>query len=232
MGQSQRRGAGAPEGDWSRYDLEAMGLRVLSGRRLGFSQRRAGFVALASDIDEDTDVAAVWLVHHPGSADSAQHTLDFERGTGGWRLLGGGGNSAEEFSLAGRPLASVHGPTSMMRLVSSSASRSRTDREKDATGLGVAAAGWVACAGFRVAAEVGHLQASGRSIPVPRHGFVIVAWRSPPALARPLIVAVGKDGSRLTELGPHDALDSLTWDSIERALLEDSPPDPRRPGAD
>jgi hypothetical protein len=208
-----------------------MGLQALTGRRLGLPQRRAGFVVLASDINEDADVAAVWLMHHPGSADSAQHTLEFER-SGGWRFLGGGSNSAQEFSLAGRPSASVHGPTSMMRLVSSSAARSRTDREKDATGLGVAGAGWVACAGFRVAAEVGHLRADGRSIPVPGHGYVIVAWRSPPASARPLIVAVGNDGSRLTELGPHDYLDSLTWDSIERALLEDSPPDPRRPGAD
>jgi hypothetical protein len=193
-----------------------MGLRALTGRRLGLQQRRAGFVVLASDIDEDADVAAVWLVHHPGSPDSAQHTLDFER-SGDWRFLGGGSNSAQEFSLAGRPSASVHGPTSMMRLVSSSASRSRADREKDATGLGVAGAGWVACAGFRVAAEVGHLQVGGRSIPVPGHGFVIVVWRSPPALARPLIVAVGNDGSRLTELGPHDSLDSLTWDSIEKS---------------
>jgi hypothetical protein len=107
-----------------------------------------------------------------------------------------------------------------MRLMSSSAVRSRADREKD-TGLGVAGAGWVACAGFRLATEVGHLQVGARSIRVPGHGYVIVAWRSSPALARPPIVAVGKDGSRLSELGPNDSLDTLTWESVERALLDD-----------
>jgi hypothetical protein len=213
-------GTGAPEGDWSRHDLGGMGLRVLPGRGLGFSRRRAGFVAMARDIDGDAGVAAVWLVHHPGSLDTAEHTLEFERGDG-WRFLGGGSSSAREFSLAGRPSASVHGPTSLMRLMSSSAGRSRADREKDATGLGVAGTGWVACAGFRLATEVGHLQVGARSIPVPGHGYAIVAWRSSPALARPLIVAVGNDGSRLSELGPNDSLDSLTWKSVERALLDD-----------
>ena len=36
---------------------------------------------------------------------------------------------------------------------------------------------------------------------------MIVGW-TPPALAKPLMVAVGKDGSRLSELGPDDFLDS------------------------
>jgi hypothetical protein len=115
----------------------------------------------------------------------------------------------------------------MLTLVSSSASRSWIDRERLAGGLGVAGAGWVACAGFRVAAEAGHLQAGERVIPVARHGYAIVAWRSPPALTRPLIVALGDNGSRLSELGPHGSLDSLSWESIEQALLDDPPPPPR-----
>jgi hypothetical protein len=203
-----------------------MGLRVLSGRQLGFAQRRAGFVALASDVDDDEGVAAVWLVRHPGSADSAQHTLEFERGDG-WQSLGGGSSNAREFSLDHRPSASVHGPASMLKLVSSSASRSWIDREQLAGGLGVAGARWVACAGFRVAAEVGHLQAGDRLIPIARHGYAIVAWRSPPTLTRPLIVALSNAGARLTELGPHDSLDSLSWEAIEQALLDDPPPSPR-----
>jgi hypothetical protein len=207
--------------DWSAHDLEGMGLRVLSGRGLAFSQRRAGFVPLASDADEDSGIAVVWLVRHPGSPDSAEHTLQFER-AGGWRFLGGDSGSASELSLAGRPSASVHGPSSMMRLLGSSAGRSWTDREKQAGGMGVAGAGWVARAGFRVATEVGQLQVGERLIPVPGHGYVIVGWRSPPAMARPLIVAVGKDGSRLSELGPNDSLDSLTWESVQRALLDET----------
>jgi len=203
-----------------------MGHRVLSGRRLGFAQRRAGFVALASDVDDDGGVAAVWLVRHPGSLDSAQHTLEFER-RDGWRLLGGASSNAQEFSLDHRPSAPVHGPANMLNLVSSSASRSRIDRERLAGGLGVAGAGWVACAGFRVASEVSHLQAGDRVIPVPGHGYAIVAWRSAPVLTRPPIAALSHNGARLSELGPHDSLDSLSWETIEQALLDDSPPTPR-----
>lgn len=171
----------------------------------------------------------MWLVRRPGSPESAQHTLEFERNNG-WRFLGGGSSSAREISLDRRPEAPASGPASMMRLVSSSASRSRIDRERPAGGLRAAEAGWVACAGFRVAAEVAHLQAAGRSIPVPGHGYVIVAWRSPPALTRPLIAAVSNNRSVLSELGPHDLLDSLSWESIEQALADDPLPPPRPPG--
>ena len=169
-----------------------------------------------SDVDEDAGVAMVWLLRHPGAPDSAEHALQFER-EGGWRFLGGAGSSARELPLAGRPSASVHGPSTMMRFLSSSASRSRAGPEQQE-------AGWVSCASFRLATEVGQLQVAERSIPVPDHGYVIVGWRSPSARARPLIVAVGKDGSRLSELGPDDFLDSLTWESVQRSLPDDPLP--------
>lgn len=84
--------------------------------------------------------------------------------------------------------------------------------------------GWVACAGFRLAREVAYLQAGGRRIQVPRHGYAIVVWKAPPSPgspARPPIVAAGEDGSRLTELSPRSHLDSLTWAAIEAASAED-----------
>lgn len=227
---SQRREGGSPAGDLSRYDLAGMGLRALDGRRLRFRQRWAGFVVLASDVDKESGVAAVWLVRHPGSPGSAQHTLEFER-SDGWRWLGAGSSSARDFSLADRPSASVSGAARMLRLLASSAARSRTDRDRQAGGLGVAGSGWVACAGLRLATEAEHLRVGERSIPVPSHGYAIVAWRSPPELARPLIAAVGNDGSRLSELGPNNSLDSLTWESVQEALLDDPLPGSRRPGA-
>jgi hypothetical protein len=76
-----------------------MGFRALSGRRLGFAQRRAGFAVLASDLDEDAGVAAVWLARRPGAPDSVQHTLQFER-SHGWRYLGAGSGPAGDLSLA------------------------------------------------------------------------------------------------------------------------------------
>lgn len=203
-----------------------MGFRALSGRRLGFAQRRAGFVVLASDLDEDAGVAAVWLARRPGVLDSVQHTLQFER-SHGWRYLGAGSGPAGDLSLVGRPSASVNGPASVMRLLGSSAGRSWTDRQK--AGGRVAGAGWVGRAAFRLAVEVGHLQVGERLIPVPDHGYAVVAWRSPPAKTRPLIAAIGNDGSRLSELGPDGSLDSLTWESVQRALLDDLSPEPGRP---
>ena len=77
---------------------------------------------------------------------------------------------------------------------------------------------------FRVAAEARHLQAGARRITVPGHGYVIVAWKAPPAFLlppRPPIVAVGEDGSRLSELGPGDHLDSRAWADIEAVLEGD-----------
>lgn len=49
-----------------------------------------------------------------------------------------------------------------------------------------------------------------------------------------MMVAVGGDGSRLSELGPDDHLDSLTRESIQE-LLNDDPlpePGPADPGLD
>jgi hypothetical protein len=219
---------GPPAGDWSRHNVPGIGLRALSGQRPGWRQRRAGWVVLATDVDQAASVAAVLLVRRPGSSGSARHTLQFEHGDG-WRWLGGDSGSARDLALSGRPTAAVHGPASMMRFLGSSAARSRADRERLAAGPGggpgagpgAADAGWVASAGFRLATEVARLEVAGRAIPVPAHGYAVVAWRSPPALTRPVIAAIGPDGSRLCELGPHGSLDSLTWESVQRAVLRD-----------
>jgi hypothetical protein len=72
---------------------------------------------------------------------------------------------------------------------------------------------------FRLAVEVGHLQVGERLIPVPDHGYAVIAWRSPPAKTRPLIGAIGHDGSRLSELGPDDSLDSLPGKASEGHCL-------------
>lgn len=202
-------------------DLEGVGLRVLSGRPLRWRHRLAGVVVVASDIDSDAGVAAVWLVRRSGSPDAWEETCLFERVENGWRYLGGGGGSGSELLRAGRPSASQAGPASVIMSMSGTASRSRADREAQGDQRDLGQVGWVACAMFRVAAEVEHLQAGTRRITVPGHGYVIVAWKAPPASLlppRPPIVAVGADGSRLSELGPGDHLDSRAWADIEAAL--------------
>jgi hypothetical protein len=81
----------------------------------------------------------------------------------------------------------------------------------------IMAAPWVGSSELRVAAEVGHLLVGGRRIEVPGHGRVIVAWKSRSTGSggvRPLIVAVGRDGSELSRIGPHDSMDSYTWAKV------------------
>jgi hypothetical protein len=199
--------------------LEEAGLRVLAGRGLSVRQQAAGLVALASDIDEEAGAAAVWLLRHAG-AGPTQHLLQYERGDG-WQYLGEASTSARELSLASRPSAVAGG--SMLAPLISGAARSRRDRERAGAGLGVLGAGWVAAAGFRATAEVSELRVGQRPVTVPEHGYAVVAWKSPAALARPWIAAVSADGSRLTEFAPEDRLDARAWEDIE-AALRDTPP--------
>ena len=199
------------------YDAESAGLRVLSGRPLRWRHRRAGVVVVASDIDADAGVAAVWLTRPARWPDIMNEACLFERVGGSWQYLGGGGSSGEELLLADRPSASRAGPASMMTSLSGSAGRSRSDREAQGAQRGFDRVGWVACAMFRVATEIAHLQVGARRIKVPRHGYVIAVWKAPPSPVsppRPPIAAISDDGRRLTELGPTDHLDSLTWASL------------------
>lgn len=169
---------------------------MLSGRPLRWRYRLAGVVVVASDMNTGEGVAAVWLLRRPGSPDAMDETCLFERAENRWRYLGGGGSSGSELLTAGRPSASQGGPASMITTVSGCASRSRADREAQGGQPDFTSVGWVACAMFRVAAEVRHLQAGARRITVPQHGYVVIVWKAPPgsgAPPRPPIVAVGED---------------------------------------
>lgn len=202
------------------YDPESVGLRVLSGRPLRWRHRRAGVVVVARDIDADAGVAAVWLVRRAAGPDAVEEICQFERVGGSWRYLGGGGRRGN-FLLTGRPSASRAGPASLMTSLSGCSVRSSADRDAQGRPGDFTDVGWVACAMFRAAAEVAYLQAGTRRIVVPWHGYVVVAWKAPPASeipARPPVAAIGEDGSPLTELGPRDHLDRLTWAAVEAAI--------------
>jgi hypothetical protein len=172
---------------------------------------------VASDIDAGAGVAAVWLVHRAGGPDAVHEYCRFECIRGSWQYLGGG-RGGREFLPARRPSASRAGPAAMMTSLSGCAGRSRSDREAQGDQRDLGRVDWVACAMFRVAAEVAHLEVGARRIKIPRHGYIIVAWKAPPSSvspSRPPIAAISGDGRRLTELGPDDHLDSLTWASLQ-----------------
>ena len=127
-------------------DPERVGLRVLSGRPLLRRDRLAGMVVVASDINTDAGVAAVWLVRRAGPSTLANFCL-FEHARGSWHYLGGGGAiRTEKFLLTGRPSASEAGPASMMTNLSGCAARSRAEREARDYQQDLAEVGWVACA--------------------------------------------------------------------------------------
>ena len=74
---------------------------------------------------------------------------------------------------------------------------------------------WVEASELRVAAEVDHLLIGEqrRRVQVPGHGRVVVAWKPPSAGRagiRPLIVAVRRNGSELSRIGPADVMDTYT----------------------
>lgn len=74
---------------------------------------------------------------------------------------------------------------------------------------------WVCSCVINLAVEVDHLLVCGRRVEVPSHGRCVVVWRSPALTpftlsVRPRIAAADDNGRILTELGPHDGLDSLT----------------------
>jgi hypothetical protein len=189
---------------------------------LKLSQRRAGFAVLARDIDEVAAVAAVWLVQ-AGSGGSTQYALQFER-VDSWRCLGWSRGPARDLSPTRRPSA-AGAPASAIELLTSGSSRSLLDRERQVAGHGdVADVGWVACAGFRVAAGSEALEVGERLIRVPDHGYVVVAWRSPATLVRPTMRALRKDGSPLAVIRPNEHMDDLGWKSILTVLDDERPP--------
>ena len=196
-------------------DSLSMGRRALSGRPVRpwprLTARR--IVLLATDIDADAGVAAAWLVRRPGSARQMVETWLYQRGPGGWEGLGGSAGGGKGIgpaygTLAARPSAARDGPGGMLTRWGGGRSHER--------------GGIVGCDYLRVATEVEYIQAGKRRICVPEHGYVVVVWKSAPTSllsGRPRIVAVGRDGSVLTELAPGDYFDGLT-----RALLDDDSP--------
>lgn len=158
-------------------------------------------------------IGAVWLVWRPRSAKAETYTALIERCGGRWQYTGGGscsapgGDVAADRSAAGQP-----GQVGMIELGGGAGGVSDAYRLKHPDCI--TAAPWVGSSELRVAAEVDHLLIGDRRIEVPGDGRLIVAWKSQSTGwegLRPFIVAVGRDGSELSRIGPHDSMDSYTW---------------------
>jgi hypothetical protein len=186
--------------------------RVVNGKapQPGWLPRRR-LTVVSGDVDFDGGIGAVWLVWRPGSANAETRTALIERYVGQWQYTGSGstsgGDVATQRSAAGQP-----GQIGMIECGGGAGGLSYTHRLQYPHSI--TAAPWVGSSELHVAAEVDHLLLGERRIEVPRHGRLIVAWKSRSTGnggLRPLIVAVARDGSELSRIGPHDSMDSYTW---------------------
>jgi hypothetical protein len=178
-------------------------------------------VVEAFDIDQDAGLAAAVIVTLPfrGAATIYQETYELDA-LRGWIAAGGGSSSPANRALARtRPSVARSGPAVLISDGGSSGGRSHLERLRlREAGRGQADLGtvsWVAASVVEVSVEVDHLLFSGRRIKVPDHGRCVVVWRNAALTpftrpVRPRIAAADENGRILTELGPHDALDTFT----------------------
>ncbi|MFI9047015.1 hypothetical protein [Streptomyces sp. NPDC053427] len=197
---------------WMEIILPTVVRRVVNGQvaQPGWLPRR--WLSLVSgDVDLDAGIGAVCLVWRPGSPKAETHTALMERCGEKWQHTGGGSTSGGDLPAerlaAGRP-----GQVGMIEIGGGAGALSYAYRLRHPDFMG--AAPWVGSNELQAAAEVDHLLLGDRRIEVPGHGRLIVVWKSPSTGhvgIRPLIVAVGRDGTELSRIGPHDSVDSYTW---------------------
>jgi len=169
--------------------------------------RRVRHVALA--VDRDGPVAATMFLRRGVSGDPGLDTHGLELGDTGWRLLGGGGGTGQDYLLAARP--PLQAGAAAVEIGSGSVVR-HADR------LMPGESGWVRWVEVRAAAEVASLQVGERPVPVHDHGVAVVVWG---AERMPDIAALGADGS---PLGPVQFRDSPGyWVASHRAMSHRRP---------
>jgi hypothetical protein len=200
---------------WVGIIVPRVARRLVNGKppQPGWLPRR-WLTVVSGDVNPGGGIGAVWLVWRPRSAKAETHTALMERCGGQWQYTGGGsasgGDVAAERSAAGQP-----GQIGMIEVGGGAGCLSYAYRLQHPHSI--TAAPWVGSSELRVAADVGHLLFGGRRIEVPGHGRLIVAWKSRSTGSgglRPLIVAVGRDGSELSRIGSHDSMDSYTWAKV------------------
>jgi len=147
--------------------------------------RRRRFAAMAVDVDGDV---ACTMFARRGVGTSWRETHLLQRRGGTWTLLGGGGGSGHEGELADRPSARLLGNHVVVR---GGAAVSDAERRSPR------GAGWVSSAELLTSREAQAILVGPRTLPVPRHGHLVVVWssRQPPS-----IVAVDESGRRLVQL--------------------------------
>jgi len=161
---------------------------------------RRVLTVVSADVDDDAGVGAIWLEWRPKSPRMREHLVLLEWYGEQWRYVGGGSGSGD-------------GPVDVDVLdVCNGAGVLSLTRGRDLP-HSLTTAPWIGCAKVRLGRDVTRVLIGDRRIDVPGHRSLIAVWTSPRIGRglRPVIVALGRDGTELSRLGPQDSLDTHTW---------------------
>lgn len=161
----------------------------------------------SADVDAASGVGAVWIVWRPKSPRMREHIALLQWYGEQWRYVGGGSSPGDDpFDVDVLDVCNGAGALSHTRSL---------DRP-----CSITAAPWISCVKVRLGRDVGHVLIGGRRIENPEQGRLIAVWISPhiSRTARPVIVALGRDGAELSRTGPHDSLDTHTWARLREEL--------------
>ncbi|WP_238431912.1 hypothetical protein [Streptomyces cavernae] len=162
---------------------------------------------VSADVDATAGVGAVWMVWRPRSPRTCEHIAVLEWYEEQWRYVGGGCGSGDD-------------PVNVDVLDVRNGGGVRSLTRSNVPPRSITAAPWISCVKVRLGRDVGQVLIGARRIENPEQCKLIAVWTSPciSRKARPVIVALGRDGAELSRIGPHDSLDSHTW----ARLREDS----------
>lgn len=188
-------------GRWTEALLPGVVRRVLEGAEPQPRwMPRHVLTVVSADVDTTTGVGAVWLVWYPKFPWAREHTALLEWYDEQWEYVGGGSGTVNDppdvdvIELCGGGCA-----LSLTRCLDAPRSVDTAPR--------------IHCVEVHLGPDVGQILFGNRRIDAPEQRKLIAAWMSPHASrsARPVIVALGHDGTELSRIGPYDTLDTHTW---------------------
>ncbi|SNX55646.1 hypothetical protein SAMN06272735_0056 [Streptomyces sp. TLI_55] len=145
---------------------------------------RRVLTVVSVDIDDTAGVGAIWIVWRPKSSRMREHTALMEWFGNQWRYVGGGSGSGDDpVDVDVLDVCKGGGVLSLTRSLDPPRS--------------VAEAPWISCVKVRLGQDVGQVLIGARRIEVPEQRSLVAVWMSPQSSrgARPVIVALGRDGT-------------------------------------
>jgi hypothetical protein len=165
-------------------------IRLIDTRDIGGParlSRRRRFLRLGVDVDGDVAVT-VFLRRSVSCAELEMHHLERRRGS--WRLLGGGGGSADYAELVQRRTRNDLGS---FGTVTAGAATFTGGGTWDGSHGRAIRSSWL-----QLAAEVARVDFNGRTIRVPWHSHVVVVWTGDAEQEAALLDGDGAALARLT----------------------------------